>query len=256
MPLRHCCHYFSIASILAFTLLIVTTGVTRNVFAQGSGETQLATSNTAGYLGVRVDLLPEELVAQLPEDVLIGQGILVTGFADNSTAPKQGLKKYDIILSYDGHPVMHPREFITAIKNDRPGRTVQLQVARKGKLLTLPIKLSSQQYPLTPEQLDYQYNMQVMGYDGLKIKQYSEDDFEAAIRYLAPDGIVRSRTFTGPYNKVFQEIYAAPDIPDLAKQHLIKELSHRKKQEEGWFGKWIPFNDGNFSPDSIKHFGL
>ena len=240
----------------SYILLIITCLLMGSSFAQNSNETQLKTSNTAGYMGVRVDLLPEELIAQLPEDILIGQGIMVSGFADNSTAPQQGLKKYDIILSYDGHPVMHPREFITAIKNDRPGRTVKLQIVRKGKIINLSIKLDSQQYSLTPEQLDYQYNMQVMGFDGLKIKQYSEDDFEAAIRYLAPDGVVRSRTFAGPYNKVFHEIYAAPDIPDMAKQHLIKELTHRKKQEEGWFGKWIPFNDGNFSPDSIKNFGL
>ncbi len=226
------------------------------VLANTPQETQLKTSNTAGYLGVRVDLIPKTLAAQLPEDILVGQGIMVTGFADNSTAPQQGLKQYDVILSYDGHPVMHPREFISAIKNDRPGRVVKLQLARKGKIITLPVTLASQQYPLTQEQLDYQYNMQTMGFDGLKIKQFSANDFEAAIRYLAPDGVVRSRQFSGTYNKIFQEIYAAPDIPDLAKQHLVKELSQRKKQEEGWFGNWIPFNDGNFSPDSFKNFGL
>jgi hypothetical protein len=151
---------------------------------------------------------------------------------------------------------MHPKDFINAIKNDKPGRKITLEIVRKGKIIKLPLTLSSQQYPLNEDQLDYQYNMQVLGFDGMKIKMYSEDDFEAAIRYLAPDGIVRSRTFAGSYNKVYQEIYSAPDIPNIAKQHLIKVLSKRRKDEKGWFGDWIPFNDGNFSPDSLKNFGL
>lgn len=217
---------------------------------------QLRQSNTAAYLGVRVDLLSKELAAQLNEDVLVGQGIMVSGFADNSTAPKQGLKQYDILLSYNSHALIHPKDFITAVKRDKPGHKVSLEISRQGKIISLPFTLSSQQYPLDEDQLDYQYNMQVLGFDGMKIKMFSEDDFEVAIRYLAPDGVVRSRTFAGNYNKVFKAIYSAPDIPSTAKQHLIKALSKRRKDEKGWFGDWIPFNDGNFSPDSLKNFGL
>lgn len=221
-----------------------------------SSEIQLKQSNTAAYMGVKVDLLPESLQAQLPEDVLVGQGILVTGFADDSPASKQGLEVHDVLLAYDRHALMHPKKFIDLIRNDKPGREVKLELARKGEIITVPVKLTSQQYPLDEDQLDYQYNMQVMGFDGLKIKQYSADDFEAAIRYLAPDGVVRSRTFTGTYRKIQYEVMSAPDISKIAKQHLMQAVTERKENEDGWLGKWMPFNDGNFSKDSIRNFGL
>jgi len=221
-----------------------------------ASEVQLKRSNTAAYLGVRVDLLSKELAAQLPEDVLVGQGIMVTGFATNSPAQKQGVKVYDILLTYDRHALMHPKKFIALIKNDKPGREVNLKISRQGKIMTIPVTLTSQQYPLDEDQLDYQYNMQVMGFDGLKIKQFSEDDFQAAIRYLAPNGVVRSRTFSGRYRKIQREVYQAKDISNIAKQQLMRALTERKEDEEGWFGKWIPFNDGNFSKDSFRDFGL
>ena len=221
-----------------------------------SSEIQLKHSNTAAYLGISVDLLSKALIAQLPEDILIGQGIMVSGFAKDSTAQKQGVKLYDILLAYDQHAIMHPSKFIQLIKRDTPKRVAKLTIARQGKIITIPVVLGSQQYPLDEDQLDYQYNMQVNGFDGMKIKQFSEDDFQAAIRYLDPDGIVRSRTFSGQYSKIQQEVMAATDITKVAKQHLLIALSKRKKDEEGWFGEWIPFNDGNFSPDAFKNFGL
>lgn len=245
-----------------FSMLIILITLTSVVTASSPGstpkskETQLKKSNTAAYLGVHVDLVSTQLAAQLPEDVLVGQGIMVSDFADNSVAPKQGLKIYDILLAYDRQALMHPQTFINLIKNDKPGRQVDIKVARKGKIITIPVILSSQQYPLTEDQLDYQYNMQVKGYDGLKIKQFSSDDFQAAIRYLARDGVVRSRTFSGRYEKIVYEVNSATDLTNLAKQALLSALSKRKKDEDGWLGGMVPFSDGNFSPDSFKNFGL
>lgn len=239
-----------------FSMLIILIALTGQTDVVVANETQLKKSNTAAYLGVRVDLLSEQLAAQLPEDVLVGQGIMVSGFADNSVANKQGLKIFDILLTYDRHALMHPQKFINLIKADKPGRQVNLKVARKGEIIAVSVTLSSQQYPLTEDQLNYQYNMQVKGYDGLKIKQFSSDDFQAAIRYLAPDGVVRSRMFSGRYAKIVHEVNVATDLTNFAKQGLLSALSKRKKDEDGWFGDMMPFSDGNFSPDSFKNFGL
>jgi hypothetical protein len=79
-----------ILAIVTHTILINHAFANKAVTAPPSE--QLRRFNTAAYLGVRVDILPRELAAQLPEDVLVGQGIMVSGFANNSTAPKQGLK--------------------------------------------------------------------------------------------------------------------------------------------------------------------
>jgi ribosomal protein S18 len=210
-----------------------------------SQETQLKHYNTYAYMGVRVDLLPKTMLAQLPEEVLVGQGIIVSGFGKKSPAQAQGLLLYDILLTYDRHALMHPRKFIQLIRNDRTGRTVKLKVLRKGKIIILNITLTSQQQPLSEDQLDYQYNLQTQGYDGMKIKQFDTDDFQAAIRYLASDGVVRSRKFAGTYKKIQRDIYAANDLSATAKQHLMQAITKRKKNEDGWFGNIMPFNDGN-----------
>ncbi|MCK5812859.1 MAG: PDZ domain-containing protein [Cocleimonas sp.] len=211
-----------------------------------SQEIQLKHSNTFAYMGVRVDLLPKAMLAQLPEDVLVGQGIMVSGFGTQSPAQAQGLMLYDVLLTYDRHALMHPRKFIGLIRNDKPGRVVKLKIARKGKFITLAVKLTSQQQPLNEDQLDYQYNLQTQGYDGMKIKQFDRDDFQAAIRYLASDGVVRSRTFAGTYRNIQRDIYAAKDMSATAKQHLMQGITKRKKDEDGWLGNVMPFNDGDF----------
>ncbi len=211
-----------------------------------SQETQLKHFNTYAYMGVRVDLLPKAMLAQLPEDVLVGQGIMVSGFGKKSPAQQQGLKRFDVLLTYDRHALMHPKKFITLIRNDKTGRVVQLKLVRQGKIMILPVTLTSQKQPLNEDQLDYQYNLQTQGYDGMKIKQFSKDDFKASIRYLASDGVVRSRSFAGTYRKVQRDIYAANDMSMIAKQHLMQAITKRKKDEDGWFGDIMPFSDGDF----------
>lgn len=208
---------------------------------------QLKQSNVGAYLGLGLDILPEELQAQLPEDVLIGQGVLISGFAANSPAPKQGVKLYDILLNYNGIAIMHPRQLIQLIKRGKPGGKAKLTIVRKGKMLEIPITVGSQNYPLDEDQLDYQFNMQMMGYDGFKMKMPSKNYFEATIRFLSPDGIVRRRTFKGHYNLILSEIQAAPDLSKFAKQKLINVITERKDDEDGWFGDMMPFSDGIFN---------
>ncbi|MCK5810542.1 MAG: PDZ domain-containing protein [Cocleimonas sp.] len=211
-----------------------------------SQETQLKHFNTYAYMGVRVDLLPKAMLAQLPEDVLVGQGIMVSGFGKKSPAEQQGLKRFDVLLTYDRHALMHPKKFITLIRNDKPRRVVQLKLVRQGKIMILPVTLTAQKHPLNEDQLDYQYNLQTQGYDGMKVKQFAKDDFKASIRYLAADGVVRSRTFAGTYKKIQRDIYAASDLSMMAKQHLMQAITKRKKNEDGWFGDIMPFTDGDF----------
>ena len=230
---------------------------TNNTKPTNSSEIQLKYYNIAAYMGTRVDLLPKELAAQLPEDVLVGQGIMVTGFTENSPAKRDGLKVYDILLTYDRHALMHPKEFIDLIRKDKPGRKVKLKLVRKGKIISVEVTLASQRYELDEDQLDYQYNLMVLGYDGMRINQLGKDNFKAVIRYLSTiDGVVKRYTFSGSYKKILYDIYAAKDLSNIAKHDLKKAITKRKTDEEGWFGKWIPFGDGNFSPDNMKRFGL
>ena len=209
-------------------------------------DAQLKNSNVGAYLGIRVDVLPRELAAQLHEDILVGQGVMVTGFMANSPAPKQGIKRFDILLKYGKTALMHPKQLIQLIKRDKSGRKIQLTISRKGKIFTLPVVMGAENYPLNEDQLDYQFNLQVMGYDGIKITMPKKNVFEATIRYLAPDGVVKRRTYKGWYPQVMREISATPDLSKVAKQSLMNAIKKQKDDEDGWFGDMMPFSDGVF----------
>ncbi len=231
---------------ILIALSLFSSHLTASTLQAPVAEDQLKQSNTGAYLGVGLDLLPAELSAQLPEDVLIGQGVLVSGFMPDSPAPAQGVKLYDILLSYNNIALKHPQQLIQLIKKATPKQTVKLGIIRQGKVLTLPITLGAQDYPLDADQLDYQFDMQMMGNAGYIIKMPSKNYFEATIRFLAPDGVVRRRTFKGYYNQIIPEIQATPDLSQFAKQKLTSVISERKDDEDGWFGDWMPFSDGNF----------
>jgi hypothetical protein len=229
-------------------ILLLFTVVASQVGAKTTApqDAQLKHSNIGAYLGIRSDILPNELVAQLNEDIVVGQGILVTGFMADSPAPKQGIQRYDILLEYDKKPLMHPKQLIRLIKRDKPGRKVNLTLSRKGKIITVPVVMGSEEYALNEDQLDYQYNLQMMGYDGIRIKQIRKNFYEATIRYLAPDGVVRRRTYRGWYGQIMRDINASTDLSRVAKQSLLQAIKKRKDDEDGWFGDWMPFSDGNF----------
>ncbi|CAA6826714.1 MAG: Unknown protein [uncultured Thiotrichaceae bacterium] len=219
-------------------------------------EEQLQTVNVAAYIGMKVDVLSEQLAAQIPDDITVGQGILVTGFGEVSPGKDAGLQENDIIISYNRKPLTHPTVFIKLVREDKPDNMVKLKIVRGGEVSNINVKLGSQEYPLTEKQMEYRQNMLGKGYDGLMVKQFDDDDFSAAIRYLAPDGIVRSHTFKGTYAKIKYDVANANYISVPGRQAIIEAVSERKRKNDGWFGKWIPFNDGNFSPDSFKTFGL
>jgi len=233
------------ASIL-FLMVFGSYAIASNAKPAPSSEVQLKQSNTAASLGVSVDFLPKWLVAQLPEDVLVEQGVMVTGFEKDSPAEKHGIKLFDILLAYDQQALMHPKTLIQSVRRDRIGREVKLEILRKGKIMTVPVTLGTQFYPLDEDQLDYQYNLQVLGYHGVNIKLHDNDYFTAAIRYLAPDGVVRRRNYAGYYPIIMRQIQQTPDLSRIAKRDMLRAIKKRKDDEDGWFGDMMPFSDGVF----------
>lgn len=238
-------HYLVLLALCLFSILFSEPG-TASTLTPPLQKDQLKESNVGAYLGLGLDLLPKELEAQLPEDVMIGQGVLISGFAPDSPAPKAGVKLYDILLNYDGIPIKHPRQLIQLIKKDKPGRSVKLTLVRQGKIIELPVTIGSQNYPLDKDQLDYQFDMQTLGYRGYSVKMPRKNYFEATIRYLAPDGVVKRRTFKGYYNQIMPEIQSTADMPMPARQKLMSIIKEKKDDEDGWFGDWMPFSDGVF----------
>ena len=84
-----------------------------------------------GRLGVTVQGVTSDLAAGLGLDK--AEGALVSDVTVGGAAAKAGLKRGDVILSYQGRAVVDTNAFRNEIAATKPGSTVTLQVLRDGK---------------------------------------------------------------------------------------------------------------------------
>ena len=69
------------------------------------------------------------------------EGAIVSSVTPNGAAAKAGVKQGDVILSYQGHPVVDTNALRNEIAATKPGSTVTLKVLRDGKTSELKATL-------------------------------------------------------------------------------------------------------------------
>jgi len=84
-----------------------------------------------GRLGVMVQGVTGDLAAGLGLEK--AEGALVSDVTPGGAAARAGLKRGDVILRYQGRPVVDTNTFRNEIAATRPGSTITLQVLREGK---------------------------------------------------------------------------------------------------------------------------
>jgi serine protease Do len=84
-----------------------------------------------GLLGVTVQGMTGELAQGL--GLSKAEGALVSNVTPGGAADKAGIKRGDVILSYQGRPVIDTNSFRNEIAATKPGTTIALQVMRDGK---------------------------------------------------------------------------------------------------------------------------
>jgi Do/DeqQ family serine protease len=100
---------------------------------------------TRGWLGVSIQPLTPELAESFGLDNV--SGALVNQVLAGSPAEKAGVKRGDVLLTYNGKPVRGVRELQLLVANTPAGSKVELVVLRQGKRLTLPVTIVAQQPP-------------------------------------------------------------------------------------------------------------
>lgn len=93
-----------------------------------------------GLLGVTVQGVTSDLAAGL--GLSKSEGALVSGVTPGGAAEKAGIKRGDVILSYQGRPVVDTNSFRNEIAATKPGTTVTLDVMRDGKTSAVKATLS------------------------------------------------------------------------------------------------------------------
>lgn len=104
----------------------------------------LVSTVQAGYLGIKVETLPDSIRSALSADLPEKGGVIVTGLASNSPAAKSGIKKQDILLSYSDKPILSPQEFINNVKAGQANSVVMVKLLRQGETQVLPVTLGDE----------------------------------------------------------------------------------------------------------------
>jgi len=94
---------------------------------------------TRGWLGVQIQPLTPELAEKFGTKV--AKGVLVSEVSEGSPAADAGMQRGDIILEFDGKKVEDPVHLRNEVAHTDPGRKVPVKIVRRGKEMTLHIKI-------------------------------------------------------------------------------------------------------------------
>jgi serine protease Do len=108
-----------------------------NLAREVTGQLRQFGTARRGWIGVRI----QQVTAELAEGLGLPstQGALVAGVTAGGPAAKAGLANGDLITSFDGKPVPDDRALPRIVADTPIGKTVNMDVLRKGKKQTLRI---------------------------------------------------------------------------------------------------------------------
>lgn len=90
-----------------------------------------------GWLGVVIQELSKELAESF--GMKNTNGSLVAAVEKGGPADKAGMEPGDVIVKFDGKPIVASSDLPRAVGNTKPGRTVPVEVLRKGNEKTLNV---------------------------------------------------------------------------------------------------------------------
>ena len=97
-------------------------------------------SVSRAWLGVSVQPMTVELARSLNVDK--ARGALVAEVTDKSPAEKAGIKRGDVIVSYDGKKIDESSALPALVASSSVGKTVPVEIVRDGKSQTLSVTVS------------------------------------------------------------------------------------------------------------------
>lgn len=100
-----------------------------------------------GFMGVNIQNVDPSLASKF--DVKEHSGALVSNVNADSPADKAGIKDGDVIVEFDGKPVLDSRHLKLQVAQTAPGKEVPVKISRDGKEKELTVTLK--EYPADKE---------------------------------------------------------------------------------------------------------
>jgi serine protease Do len=101
-----------------------------------------------GYIGVRIQDVPDEIAKRLAMKNV--QGALIAQTVDNGPAAHAGIRKGDVVLSFDGKPVSTSRVLQRFVADAGIDREVEVLIWRDGHEIKTKVKIARLEEPAEP----------------------------------------------------------------------------------------------------------
>jgi serine protease Do len=111
-----------------------------NLAKQLLPELETKGSVTRGWLGVTIQRVTPELAQSL--GIAEAHGALVADVTDNSPAEQAGIRRGDVVVAYNGKNIEDSSSLPALVAATPVGKTVPIEVLRKGKNKTLEVTVS------------------------------------------------------------------------------------------------------------------
>ena len=122
-----------------------------------------------GALGVAIRDLDPDVAEYLNIDTT--KGVLITEVAEGSAAEKAGMKRYDVVVEFNGEKVEAVNEFRSRVATLKPGTKVKIVVVRNGKQKTLYAELGESSKELKP----FKTTSEALEQLGIYVQNLSDD---------------------------------------------------------------------------------
>jgi membrane-associated protease RseP (regulator of RpoE activity) len=227
-----------VVAVLSFVLVAVTSA------AQESQETDSKDTQTPA-LGVNVVSLHPALKAQLGKVIGENRGALIVDVAPDSAAAKAGLKKFDILVTYDGRDISSLEQLTKWVREGKIDAEVELGYVREGamqkaslKLTAMPDDFARTPLPFSKPLFPIKEWLKVseptvpldhapLTFEAMTIKKLLDDKYVVHIEVLDKNDKKIEREYTGTYDEVKQAIKSDKELPRRQQQHLLRNLDNR-----------------------------
>jgi len=154
-----------------------------------------AKSSERGWLGISI----REITPSLQKKYALEktEGLLITFVSPDSPADDAGLREDDIILKYDGKPVVYADNFIEIVRGTAPDTKVKMSVWRDGKEITAKVTIGKHREARGSYSFPYRKRIIIQGGRpvlGVKVQDLNQD-LAAYFQVEKDEGVLITEVF-------------------------------------------------------------